>query len=849
MDQAYWIIEYVKLLLAYGFVLFVWPSVVFRPHLKGKGATYRFAFCTTVMVLLVTTCVLMMGLIHILTPWMTILLFYGVFVVQLWRNYQWDMTWIRNLRNVSAGTMSLKQLIFRIFRWIGRRIRQGFELIAENTRGRRLEFLLLLVLVIFGMIYFSYGAFDEHVYGSGDQYVHHAWTYGLKQGMSFSSGIYPEGMHCMIYLTTVCFGLRLYTGILFFGGIQSAILLVSIWIFLREVFRWRYVALIVLAMFLTFDQNCVSAVLSMSRISWTLPMEYALYSVFLAGTFLLRFCRRACHGERLRLPWKHPLKVISSLFMDKDLLILMMAIAVSLAVHFYATMLAAFFCIGVAIVFWRSILRRGVFGSLFISVLLAFLMAVLPMGAAYVMGYPLQGSLTWAISVIEGDKKETESSSDDRQSDIEAASGSSDAESITPADGSGAESISSAGVSGEGTGSAADSSGAESISSADTSGTQVQEKSAGTTAKILDLLRRIPGALFKDGYRSLYNETRARLIVAATIFTLISALLLHFLLLLLAKGKLPFSQRKPRTAEENREDEAEAKPAPEITAFDGHLAAAIISLIVMFVYAAPALGLPTLIERPRLYNTEQVLCLAMYAVPLDYLLTGMSKLLPRLPLRQLSAVLVPGVYVLAQALGIFHGHLYCQMTRYSAAVSMTNKIIEEIPRNQFTIVSTTDELYQLIEYGYHEEVLTFVNQSKDPKYTLPTPYVFVFVEKHPLKYAHYHFPAGSPWLASEKYAGFFNGFASQCPEMFGGEISPEDAAKDVKYGAKLSDSATDLEGRTILESKLYYNWYEKFSKMYPNETRVVYEDDNFLCVCFVQNPACLFTLGGIESRK
>ena len=37
MDQTYWIIEYVKLLLAYGFVMFVWPSVVFRPYLQGKG--------------------------------------------------------------------------------------------------------------------------------------------------------------------------------------------------------------------------------------------------------------------------------------------------------------------------------------------------------------------------------------------------------------------------------------------------------------------------------------------------------------------------------------------------------------------------------------------------------------------------------------------------------------------------------------------------------------------------------------------------------------------------------------------------------------------------------------------
>lgn len=45
---------------------------------------------------------------------------------------------------------------------------------------------LLLVVIVFGMIYFSYGAFQVHSYGYGDLHVHHDWINGLKEGRIFS---------------------------------------------------------------------------------------------------------------------------------------------------------------------------------------------------------------------------------------------------------------------------------------------------------------------------------------------------------------------------------------------------------------------------------------------------------------------------------------------------------------------------------------------------------------------------------------------------------------------------------------------------------------------------------------
>ena len=64
--MGYWISQFIQVLIGYIFLMYLWPSVVFRKKLSGKSLTYRFAFCSTVSVLLINAVVLGLGLIHIL---------------------------------------------------------------------------------------------------------------------------------------------------------------------------------------------------------------------------------------------------------------------------------------------------------------------------------------------------------------------------------------------------------------------------------------------------------------------------------------------------------------------------------------------------------------------------------------------------------------------------------------------------------------------------------------------------------------------------------------------------------------------------------------------------------------
>ena len=85
LNTAYWIWEYLKVLLGFLLIEFAWPHVVFWKHLRGKSPVYRFGFCISVQTVLINTVVLGLGLIHILNPWTMCAVFYGIPLVEVLR--------------------------------------------------------------------------------------------------------------------------------------------------------------------------------------------------------------------------------------------------------------------------------------------------------------------------------------------------------------------------------------------------------------------------------------------------------------------------------------------------------------------------------------------------------------------------------------------------------------------------------------------------------------------------------------------------------------------------------------------------------------------------------------------
>ena len=158
--------------------------------------------------------------------------------------------------------------------------------------------------------------------------------------------------------------------------------------------------------------------------------------------------------------------------------------------------------------------------------------------------------------------------------------------------------------------------------------------------------------------------------------------------------------------------------------------------------------------------------------------------------------------------GNYHGYLYCELSRYNAAIKVTDSIMNNFPKYSYTIVSTTDELYHVSNDGRHEELLTFVQQVDKKDYKLPTEYVFLYVEKRPIEYGQSHYFCGPAWLAGEKYVDFYSFFASRCPQINASEISEEKALKDIVSHERPSLHYATPESRAVLESKAYL-WCQK----------------------------------------
>ena len=268
------------------------------------------------------------------------------------------------------------------------------------------------------------------------------------------------------------------------------------------------------------------------------------------------------------------------------------------------------------------------------------------------------------------------------------------------------------------------------------------------------------------------------------------------------------------------------------------------SFLFMLLYAAPFLGLPEIIAGARLCLPEQILLLAMMAIPADELFFLLEKTKAGHFVPQISLAGVLAIYAGTNYFGVFHGYLYYELTRYNAAVELTSEIMDAYPQYSYTIISTTEELYQSVEDARHEEILDFYNKSQLVDYYIPTEYLFFYIEKNPIYYAQYHFFSGPRWLAQDKYTKYYE-YSTAVLSIGDGiehsEISEEAVGESLLTTSKASDAYSVIINRTILESEMYH-WCQEFKTRLPNEIKVYYEDENFICYVIKQNPAHLYNL-------
>ncbi len=720
MENLYWMLEYGKVFFGWLFLMFLWPSVVFGAHLKEKTRTYRFSFCVTVQIVIVNTVVLVLGLLHILHQAVVVILFYGIFFYALWKRR-------RESRPAAGGCEDAEKSsrgALRKARIPGTGMAGSVRYGIRNLRLRLKEVLwecrkkirpwlrqygLLGGVLLFGMIYFSYGAFQVYSYGWGDLYVHHEWIYGLIQGEVFSGGVYPEAMHCFIYGMSMLLGIRVYSILLFLQGIHVTIFLVSVYLLLREIFHWRYSPVFVLMLFLTLDVVSAEHIYSMFRLQITLPLEFGLHLQFLCALYLVRYLKKESLFRRKGKTSKY--------YWDENLFLFMMALTASIATHFYVVIMAFILCASFALFALKKIWDRRYLVPLTASVVCGCVIAITPMAGALLSGIPFNYSIDWAVDALEGE--ETRRLQERVDADQET---------------------------GDGT-------------------EEIQAKAIGLVnwaewkEKGVHFLKETLPELYRNGYPALYGESRTRWILGLTGIAI---------LLCLAARLRPFGRL-------NR-------------ICSGYPPLILFNILFMVIYAMPFAGYPELIGDSRFCSAGHMMVLAVTVMPVDAVFSLLQRFCSDLVLKRASGVVILGIYAGALLLGNYRGFLFYELTRYNSTVKVTDSIIDTFPKKSYTIVAPTDELYPVILDGWHEELKSFAEQCTDPEYTLPTEYIFLYVEKKPLLYAQSHFFQGPFWLGEEKYMDTYwkryskkypYSGASQSPEIKTAELT-ENTLQDTR---------------------------------------------------------------------
>lgn len=754
------ILQFIKIFAAYTGITVFLPAVMFRRILKGRRLSEKFLMCYTFGNFYIINIVFTLQLMHISNVFTLCLVTALLSVLIGCRvNRISPKALIKKngevFRKLLQGTMGVKEAIFRIGRKLtvsGRKTGGIFyrEVVCDVLQWILTGAVLLALFWVYGrQLVLTYG------YRASDIPVHLNWINQMSRGNLFVSGVYPFGFHCMIYYLHTVFRIDTYMILCLFYLVQVFFIHMVFLAMLKMLCRSKYLPY---AGTLIYILGSFWARQTYSRFYSSLPQEFGMIFVIPSVYFLIRFFQI----EKEQLKTKET-KIILGNFA--------LAFSLTLAIHFYGTMIAGLCCIGIAIGFCTHFLNKEYFRRIMLTGIISVFLAVLPMAIAFAGGTPMQGSLGWGLSVISGGKK-TDTADQVKTGNLSVQNRSLEEiaaqlqENRANQDGGTGEEVV------QNTTEAPKPSMTEKMKSVLEKIAQIPEKIKNTwkmmAQRIWDFVINTPTKW--PSYAILAGI--ACLIVLGLVFCVIRNA---------GYGKMLLS-------------------------------AGLCMGILTLLLCAGNLGLPVLMDPARcsIYYTY------LLAAALTVLADGIISLLfmqgvLKICLDPISFMITVGLVVGGISQGWMKVSDFSSGYVSNGALTCLANIIKENEDKTWTIVSANDETQMGLDHGWHYETITFLrkqeNLKKDTEIIIPTKNVYFFIEKIPLDY-------------SVTYAGS------------GQSISKKGASQSLPNSGGIS--MYQGEGRWILMSRMYY-WAQAFMAKYPNDMKVYYESEDFICYVMPQN--------------
>ena len=784
--QTLTILQFIGVLAAYlGMTVFL-PAFVFYRKVSEERFCVRFLIYLVIGNVYLMNLVLVLQLLHISNRFTLCL---GTVLPVVWTLARVHNTTVkdgvlgvaRGVNSFLSGTMGAKLLFSKILHFLWKLLKTGIVRLFHSITKNFFDWVGTVGSIV--LVFWVYGSnmIWNMGYCTSDIPVHNYWINAMDKNNIFAAGVYPFGFHCIIYYLHEMFGIYTFVVLRTFHLVQTLMIHIVLIAFLKACCKTKYSSYVAIVLYVLAD---VWHINNYSRYFSSLPQEFGMIFILPSIYFLYAFFE-----DRRKESGKKGWRVHSTRY----LLFFGLSFSATLTVHFYNTMIAGIFCIGVGIGFLGLIFRKAYFGRIMLAGILSVTLAVLPMVIAYAAGKPLEGSLRWGMGVMSGSSASSGNTSQTQQSTAP--------ESTQSTTGNGGQSetgISGSSVTGSTGQTVNGMQGSDDSIVLSPEAVVPQEPQIPLTVRLEEWVGKKWEKTVKFT-EDLRDSVSLLMLTGVSSYT-VTAVLFSTVLLGIA-GLIFLIVRKTR-----------------------HYGSILLSvtfctLFLYVLFMAYQLGIPSLMDRTRCSIYLAYILVAELAFAVD---AGVSLLAGWITTKSLANMfsfglvcLVTGIIIL---IGVYRMPVYYEALESNDAITCLTNILKDNPRFQFTIVSANDELRMVENYGFHYEIITLLQEMEGERVseylTIPTPRVYFFIEKIPVDYTvHYE---GSGRTVSEEGAK---------------EPLPRSSGLEMYKGSK----------RYTVMSKMYY-WAQAFQALYPNEMRVYYETDAFVCYVVEQNTYRLFDL-------
>lgn len=359
-------------------VTIAFPYLCLRPKLMKMALVERILFCQIIAVLYCSAITYLLGLFKIYYTWTLMI---GYFMIPLglriWfsRNQirAFHQSLIQPVSDLLDGKYGMRLMIRNIKR---RAMAAIDDFFSKIKKIEKIEWLLFIIVLLFLTVYFGTYKFTHYAYAAPDEEVHLYWVQSLRHNNIFPAGMYPHSMHSILALLCVLTPAAEIHVVLNYSTMIVILNIFAVFILMKKIQKKHFTAVAACAF---FCMNGLFATVAYSRFQFTIPMEFGMIGI-----------------PALVIAWLNLLKEKSRV----NYVLFMLSICYTMSAHFYTAMIAAVICVGFGIAYLRVLWKKKVLFKLVGAAILGILIACIPFGLGFVMGYPFEQSMDWALGVM-----------------------------------------------------------------------------------------------------------------------------------------------------------------------------------------------------------------------------------------------------------------------------------------------------------------------------------------------------------------------------------------------------------------------------------------------------------------